>query len=196
VVDRETAAGELGGPICAKASAPIHPLDYASCRSVRRMSAKKAPAMTYIGSILEPGEQVRYRTTVSWTSYTPAILLAICALASLLAGASYAEMVNISWLAAIVFAIAAIVAFLPAWFRRWTTEIAVTDRRIILKRGLIRRHTVEMNMQKVESVDVDQTLIGRLFNYGNVTIRGTGSSFEKLRMIDSPLKLRTTVTAG
>jgi uncharacterized membrane protein YdbT with pleckstrin-like domain len=160
------------------------------------MSAKKAPAMTYIDSILEPGEKVRYRTTVSWTTYKAAILLAICALASLLAGASYAEVVNISWFAAIAFAVAAIVAFLPAWFRRWTTEIAVTDRRIIIKRGLIRRHTVEMNMQKVESVDVDQTLIGRLFNYGNVTIRGTGSSFEKLRMIDSPLKLRTTVTAG
>jgi uncharacterized membrane protein YdbT with pleckstrin-like domain len=152
--------------------------------------------MTYIDRILEPGEQVRYHTTVSWTSYMPTILLAICALASLLVGARYAEMVNISWFAAIAFAVAAIAAFLPAWFRRWTTEIVVTDRRIILKRGLIRRHTVEMNMRKVESVDVDQTLIGRLFNYGNVTIRGTGSSFEKLRMIDSPLKLRTTVTAG
>jgi len=160
------------------------------------MSDKKAPAMSYINSILEPGEQVRYHTTVSWTIYTAAILLAICALASLLVGASYAETVNISWFAAIVFAVAAIVAFLPAWFRRWTTEIAVTDRRIILKRGLIRRHTVEMNMQKVESVDVDQTLTGRLFNYGNVTIRGTGSTFEKLVRIDSPLKLRTTVTAG
>ena len=111
------------------------------------MSAKKVPAMTYINSILEPGEKVRYQTTVSWTTYMVAILLAICALASLLAGASYAEMVNISWFAAIVFAVAAIVAFLPAWFRRWTTEIAVTDRRNILKRGLIRRHTVEMNMR-------------------------------------------------
>ena len=140
--------------------------------------------MTYINSILEPGEKVRYHTTVSWTTYKAAILLAICALASLLAGASYAEMVNISWFAAIVFAVSAIVAFLPAWFRRWTTEIAVTDRRIIFKRGLIRRHTVEMNMQKVESVDVDQTLIGRLFNYGNVTIRGTGSSFEKLSRME------------
>ena len=48
----------------------------------------------------------------------------------------------------------------------------------------------------MESVDVDQTLLGRIFNYGNVTIRGTGTSFEKLRMIDAPLKLRTTVTAG
>jgi len=152
--------------------------------------------MAYIHSILEPGEQIRYHTTISWTVYTPAILLAICAVASLLAGGSYAGMANIGWFAAIVFALAAIVVFLPAWFRRLTTEIAVTDRRVILKRGLIRRHTVEMNMQKVESVDVDQTLIGRLFNYGNVTIRGTGSSFEKLNRIDSPLKLRTTVTAG
>ena len=75
--------------------------------------------MTYINSILEPGEKVRYHTTVSWTAYTAAILLAICALASLLAGARYAEMVTISWFAAIVFAVSAIVAFLPAWFRRW-----------------------------------------------------------------------------
>jgi uncharacterized membrane protein YdbT with pleckstrin-like domain len=81
-----------------------------------------------------------------------------------------------------------------ALIRRWTTEIAVTDRRIILKRGFIRRHTVEMNMQKVESVDVDQTRMRRIF--GCVTIRGIGSSFENLSMVDSRLKLRTTITAG
>jgi len=149
--------------------------------------------MAYVDSILEPGETIRYHTTVSWTLYTPASVLALCALAALLAAVSYAD---IGWFAVIVFALAAIVAAIPAWFRRWTTEIAVTDRRIILKRGLIRRHTVEMNMQKVESVDVDQTLVGRLFDYGTVTIRGTGSSFETLRMIDAPLKLRSTVTAG
>ena len=152
--------------------------------------------MSYIGSILEPGEQIRYHTTVSWTIYTPAILLAILALASLIAGAEVPSLTFAGWFAAAVFALAAIVAWVRAWFRRWTTEIAVTDRRIILKRGLIRRHTVEMNMTKVESVDVDQTLIGRLFNYGNVSIRGTGSSFETLKMIDSPLKLRTTVTTS
>ncbi len=53
-----------------------------------------------------------------------------------------------------------------------------------------------MNMQKVESVDVDQTQLGRLFGYGTVTIRGVGSTFEALRMIDSPLELRTKITAG
>jgi uncharacterized membrane protein YdbT with pleckstrin-like domain len=159
-------------------------------------SSEKAPAMTYIESILEPGEKIRYHTTVSWTVYTPALLLAICALASAVAAASYSHVTVVGWFIAALFAIAAVVAFVPAWFRRWTTEIAVTDRRVILKRGLIRRHTVEMNMNKIESVDVDQTLMGRLFDYGNVSIRGTGSSFETLRMIDSPLKLRTTVTAG
>jgi uncharacterized membrane protein YdbT with pleckstrin-like domain len=152
--------------------------------------------MSYVDRILEPGETIRYRTTVSWTIYAPAILLAIGAAAAAIAGAAYSDYAKLWWLVAIVLAIAAAVTFIPAWFRRWTTEIAVTDRRIILKRGLIRRHTIEMNMQKVESVDIDQTLIGRLFNFGNVAIRGTGSSFETLRTIDSPLKLRTTVTAG
>ena len=152
--------------------------------------------MPYVDSILESGETVRYRTNVSWTIYTPTILLTICAAALALAGAIYSDFATPCWFVAIVLALAALAAFVPAWFRRWTTEIAVTDRRIILKRGLIRRHTVEMNMQKVESVDVDQTLTGRLFNYGTVTIRGTGSSFETLGMIDAPLRLRTTVTAG
>jgi uncharacterized membrane protein YdbT with pleckstrin-like domain len=93
-------------------------------------------------------------------------------------------------------ALAAISNFLSAWFRRWTTEIAVTDRRVIIKHGFIRRATMEMNLQKIESVDVDQSLIGRIFDYGTVTIRGVGSSYEPLRPIDAPLKLRSTVTAG
>jgi uncharacterized membrane protein YdbT with pleckstrin-like domain len=152
--------------------------------------------MSYVDSILEPGETVRYRTTVSWTIYAPAILLAAGAAIAAILAATYSDVTTFGLFVAVVLALAALATFVPAWLRRWSTEIAVTDRRIILKRGLIRRHTIEMNMQKVESVDVDQTLAGRLFNYGNVAIRGTGSSFETLRMIDAPLKLRTTVTAG
>ena len=149
--------------------------------------------MKYIDSILESGEQIRYQASVSRTIYIPALVFAICGLAMAGLGAGFGVM---AWIAAAAFFLLAVVLFLPAWYRRLTTEIAVTDRWIILKRGLIRRHTVEMNMQKVESVDVDQSLIGRLFDFGNITIRGTGSSFERLDNIDSPLKLRTTVTAG
>jgi uncharacterized membrane protein YdbT with pleckstrin-like domain len=150
--------------------------------------------MSYVDNILEPGEAVRYRTTVSWTVYGPALWTG---LASFVA-AFLAWKLFLGWLFLLTGALAliALVAILRAYFVRWSTEIAVTDRRIIFKRGLIRRHTVEMNMQKVESVDVDQTLLGRLFNYGDVTVRGVGSTFERLKFIDSPLRLRTTVTAG
>ncbi|HLW91918.1 MAG TPA: PH domain-containing protein [Roseiarcus sp.] len=150
--------------------------------------------MNYVDSILEPDERIVYRTRPSWTLYAPSAALAICALIVFVLGTNYQFEAAGTFIAAVL-ALAAIVSFVPAWFRRATTEIAVTDRRIILKRGFIRRHTVEMNMQKVETVDVDQTLIGRLFNFGNVTVRGTGSTFETIRRIDAPLKLRTSVTA-
>ena len=83
-----------------------------------------------------------------------------------------------------------------AWFARWTTEIAVTDRRVIYKRGFIQRHTVEMNVDKVESVDVDQSILGRIFNYGDITVRGTGATLEPFRSIEAPLDFRNHVTAG
>jgi uncharacterized membrane protein YdbT with pleckstrin-like domain len=150
--------------------------------------------MSYVDSILEPGETIIYRTRPSWTLYAPAIGLAICALVVFGLELTYTGLEPISLTIATIFAVLALASFLRASFRRMATEIAVTDRRIILKRGFIRRHTVEMNMQKVESVDVDQTLAGRLFNYGDVTVRGTGSTFETLRMVDAPIKLRTTVT--
>ena len=136
---------------------------------------------------------MRYRTTVSWIVYVPSLLLAFMAAMFLLAAGSNPAGDVIAALGAL----AAISNFLSAWFRRWTTtEIAVTDRRVIIKHGFIRRATMEMNLQKIESVDVDQSLIGRIFDYGAVTIRGVGSSYEPLRLIDAPLKLRSTVTAG
>jgi uncharacterized membrane protein YdbT with pleckstrin-like domain len=152
--------------------------------------------MAYIDRILEPGEEIRYRATISWTTYAPSILLALGALAAFIAAEAAPKMEAVGFFVGVVLLLGATALFLPAWLRRHSTEIAVTNRRVILKRGLIRRHTVEMNMQKVESVDVDQTLAGRLFDYGSITIRGTGSTFERLRMVDSPLRLRTTVTTA
>ena len=101
-----------------------------------------------------------------------------------------------SWsIAAIALAAAGGVMFLSAWFRRWTTEIDVTDRRVVYKRGFIRRHTVEMNMDKIESVDVDQSFWGRLLDYGDIIIRGTGVGIEPLHSIGAPLAFRNQVTA-
>ena len=75
----------------------------------------------------------------------------------------------------------ALLLLLGAWIRRRATEIVVTDRRVIFKRGLISRHTVEMNVSKIETVDVEQGLAGRIWDYGTVLIRGTGLGLRAAR---------------
>jgi uncharacterized membrane protein YdbT with pleckstrin-like domain len=69
----------------------------------------------------------------------------------------------------------------------------VTNFRIIYKAGLVRRDTVEILIDKVESVDVDQSIMGRLLDYGTVTIRGTGAGFEPLKGIARPIELRSHI---
>jgi uncharacterized membrane protein YdbT with pleckstrin-like domain len=151
-------------------------------------------AMRYVERILQPGEKVVYAGTIHWIIYAPAMIMLLLALAALtLAGQGRTGM---SWsIASMGFAAAAAVMFSSAWFRRWTTEIDVTDRRIVYKTGFIRRHTVEMNMDKVESVDVDQSFWGRILDYGDITIHGTGIGIEPLHRIGAPLEFRNHVTA-
>ena len=84
---------------------------------------------------------------------------------------------------------------LYAWFIRWMTEIVVTDPRVIYAHGFILRHSVEVHMDKIESVDVDQSILGRMFDYGDVTIRGTGSTMEPFRAVDRHIAFRNEVTA-
>ena len=74
------------------------------------------------------------------------------------------------------------------------TELAVTDQRVIYKTGLLARHTLEMNRARVESVTVDQTVLGRVFGYGTVTVRGVGSALEPIREINDPLTFRSHLT--
>jgi uncharacterized membrane protein YdbT with pleckstrin-like domain len=149
--------------------------------------------MKYVEEVLQPSETVLFASTIHWLIYAPAILLLIAAIVTTFWATAGNEFVwrSISLLS---FA-AALMSAARAWFKRWTTEVAVTDRRIIYKRGFIRRHTIEMNMDKVESVDVNQSLPGRIFGYGDVLVRGTGVGFEPLQMIESPIELRNAVTA-
>src|SRR5262249_40563687 len=82
---------------------------------------------------------------------------------------------------------------LRALIRRATTELAVTDQRVIFKTGLVARHTLEMNRGKVESVTVDQSIPGRMFGYGTIIVRGTGSTLEPIRNIADPLTFRSQI---
>ena len=70
------------------------------------------------------------------------------------------------WACAAVAAIVALYLTLKAWFHRWTTETDVTNMRVVHKTGFIKRRTFEMALDKIESVDVNQSIMGRILNYG------------------------------
>lgn len=74
-----------------------------------------------------------------------------------------------------------------------TSELVITDRRVLIKVGFIRRHTFEMFISKIESVAVYQGMMGRLFDYGTVEIRGTGGSSEAFATIAAPLQFRDAI---
>src|ERR1700752_2813377 len=119
----------------------------------------------YIDEILQPGERVLCSTTLHWIIYLPAILTWPAAIACfVLERRAVSDGATLLWLAlAVVAALAAVYWTAGAWFRRLTTETDVTSLRVVHKTGLIRRRTFEMNLDKVESVDVDQSIPGRLF---------------------------------
>lgn len=149
---------------------------------------------SYVDSVLAEGETVVHRAAVShWkflTSYLVGALLAVSGLLPFFVSIRR----EYSIAGALAIAIGVLV-LLAAIVQRRTTELVLTDRRIIAKRGLVSRHTVEMNLGKVESVHVNQSLLGRLLDYGDVTVVGTGSSLEPLLGIAQPLELRRRLGA-
>lgn len=151
----------------------------------------------YIDEILQPGERLLYSTTLHGIIYLPAVLTWIVAVGCfVMSRQAESDGVGMVWL--ILAAAAALIALLwtmRAWFRRWTTETDVTTLRVVHKTGFVRRRTFEMNLDKVESVDVDQSIAGRLLGYGDVTIRGVGEGVETIRMIAAPLQFRNSITA-
>lgn len=155
--------------------------------------------MRYVRRVLQPGETVVYDTKLHWVIYIRAILLLVVCVILFAASVATSDNQNLSLaleIAAAIFALLALSAALRAFVRRATTELAVTDHRVIYKTGLLARHTIEMNRDKVESVDVDQTLLGRIFGYGTIVVRGTGGSLEPIRTIGDPLAFRSNITAG
>ena len=153
--------------------------------------------MSYVRKVLLPGEQVTYETGLHWLVYGRAIVLFVIAVA-VSAGAQYVSSPDtrtmVLGVAGVVLVLAVIAALMAA-VRRVSTELAVTDQRVIFKRGVFARHTIEMNRSKVESVDVDQSILGRILGYGTLMVRGTGGSLEPMAAISDPLGFRTHITA-
>jgi uncharacterized membrane protein YdbT with pleckstrin-like domain len=151
----------------------------------------------YIDEILQPGEKVLYSTNAHWIFFLPAIIGWVLALAFLVASAMVpaGPPALICQALAAIAAIAALYKTITAWFHRFTTETDVTNFRVVHKTGFIQRQTFEMSVDKVESVDVNQSILGRIFNYGDVTVLGVGEGGKTLDMIAAPLSFRNSITA-
>ena len=151
--------------------------------------------MSYVEEVLQPGEEVRYQASIHWVTYLHGLAWIVAGLivwtATPLTG-FVATVIGLALMAFGAFWLA------RAWFYRWITEIAVTNRRVIYKFGFISRTTAEMHMDKIESVKIDQSFLGRILDYGKVTILGTGTGTESLGQIDepiaAPLQLRNHIT--
>jgi len=150
----------------------------------------------YVEKVLEPGEAVRYRGQLSWIVYVGPLAVVVVGAAIMLAGQAFASLALVFLAVGGLVLLFGLVRGLATWIERLGTELTVTDRRVIIKTGLIRRRTIEMNLGKIESVDVSQGLAGRLFNYGDVLVRGTGAGLEPLRVISKPLEFRRSILAS
>ncbi|MGH7043843.1 MAG: PH domain-containing protein [Acetobacteraceae bacterium] len=153
--------------------------------------------MAYYTKVLQPGENVRYVGGLHWIIYKHSIVFGVLTVIALVI---YLDQSAGQWpialLAAIIFLLLGIISFVRSWFVHVTTEIVVTDKRVIYKVGWIARRTEEMSVTKVETVDVNQGIAGRILGFGTILIRGTGGSWEPLRHVAAPLALRNAVIVG
>jgi len=157
--------------------------------------------MRYIQASLVPGETVVYQTRLHWIVMLRHILLGLLLLAGSGALVAYllhqpragnsSEHVIEGGAAALL--VCGIVAILAGLVRRNATEMAVTTRRVVIKQGLVNRKTIELLLNKIETIEVSEPMAGRMFGYGSITMVGTGGTSEPFHKISHPLQFRGEV---
>ncbi len=158
--------------------------------------------MGYVDRNLEPGEDVVYRARLHWILFLKPVAWWVAAIAIyVIAGRllsylpaeahSVGAMVR-TWGGFILFALA-VFQTIRVVLLYISSEFAVTNRRLIVKVGLVRRESLETLLSRVEGLDVNQTVPGRLLGYGTIVIRGMGGHVKAYANIRNPIKLRSAV---
>jgi hypothetical protein len=153
--------------------------------------------MGYAEKVLQPGETIAYRARLHWIIYFVGMVLVVVAICLALgAVALKQDTIRIGlMLSAVIALFLGLFQIIRAWIVAVNTEIIVTSRRVIYKTGFVSRNTVEMNLDKVESVLVQQSILGRMLDFGTVIIRGVGAGLEPVDNIAAPLELHRHVSA-
>ncbi|PTB90288.1 hypothetical protein C9928_00795 [Pseudidiomarina aestuarii] len=128
--------------------------------------------MTYIEESLSTDEKVEHIFKLHWFAYVPMYLWILLAL--------------------VTFGVTLLIA-LYEYFRLKNIEQGVTNKRVINKFGIISRKSDEMKLKSIETVEIDQGIIGRIFGYGTVRVTGRGTSDVKFIKIDDPLHVKRCI---
>ena len=143
--------------------------------------------VSYVENNLIVGEQVVYKAKVHWFIFIPSVVWFVIGI--FLFNVHIKETV-LPLLGGVVLIFISIFSLISAFITRFSTELSVTSKRVIAKVGFIRRNTIELNHSKVESINVDQSIFGRMFDFGTLVINGTGGGKTLIPSIDSPLEFR------
>ncbi|HEY1328760.1 MAG TPA: PH domain-containing protein [Casimicrobiaceae bacterium] len=144
---------------------------------------------SYVETIVGPGEEVLYVGKVSlWAIASSLVGGVLLILIGLVLAVAHPLGALVCLLGLIVIAVGLI--------RRASTELAVTTRRVIAKFGFISRSTVEINLAKIESVRVEQSVTGRIFDYGSIIVTGTGSTMDPIPFIADPIRFRQAIQSA
>jgi uncharacterized membrane protein YdbT with pleckstrin-like domain len=156
--------------------------------------------VSYVEKHLIEGEKIVYSTRLHWMVLTVPVLAGLAmglpGLALLGEASGQANRNQNSNLMAAAGAILIFVGFIfivSGLLKRNATEMTVTNKRIVVKVGIAARRTVEMLLTRVESIGVEESVMGRMLGYGTVIVRGTGGTPEAFDRIAHPLEFRTQV---
>lgn len=142
--------------------------------------------MGYVTDNLLPGEEVIYRTKLHWMIFLGPGFLVFLSLMLFLAGGDASAVGGWCLFIGLVVAGGVVIVYN-------SSEFGVTNRRVLIKVGLLNRRSLEINLTKIESVEVTQDLTGRIFDYGTIIVVGTGGTREPFKMIIDPMEFRRSV---
>jgi uncharacterized membrane protein YdbT with pleckstrin-like domain len=173
-----------------------------------QLDAHGETGMGYVDRNLVPGETLLYRTRHHWlvllgplvgglVLLVPGVALLVEAIATgdsggLVVGSTTFSPKMMAVVGAVLL-VAALITFSYGVAKRNATEMAVTNRRVLIKTGMSSRRTLDLMLSRVESIGVEESTFGRILGYGSVVVRGTGGTPEPFLMIAHPQEFRRAV---
>ena len=150
--------------------------------------------MGYVDKNLVPGEQIVYRAHLHWIIFLTAALFILPGAALVVVG--LISQLIVVWVPGALLAAYGLCKLAARYVRYATSEFAVTNKRVLVKIGFYKRHTLELLLSRLETIGVEQGLLARLLGYGTIVVTGTGGTSEPFANISRPLEFRRQVQAA